>query len=188
MVFVQVGTEKKWGYIHPNLICHGCVFKGKHYLSGFPATPEAAKARIMEHKQATWASKNVVVATNVEVENPEVEEEVDDGIPTYEELKETCVFAGVTVDSSYNSNVALYRFCEIGISTDPYGKGHNYTMTGVGNSESVPNTIVSSKQGPVITVYLTTVVAGVSFVDIVRSNRVPTPSATAHKVPRVTNF
>ena len=46
----------------------------------------------MEHKQATWASKNVVVATNVEVENPEVEEEVDDGIPTYEELKETCVF------------------------------------------------------------------------------------------------
>ena len=40
-----------------------------------------------------------VVATNVEAENPEKEEEVDDGITTYEELKEMCSYAGVSVET-----------------------------------------------------------------------------------------
>ena len=41
----------------------------------------------MAAKQAAWASKKGVVATNVEAEITEKKEEVYDGILTYEELK-----------------------------------------------------------------------------------------------------
>ena len=38
----------------------------------------------MAAKQAAWAAKKGVVATNIEAEIPENKEEVDDGIPNYE--------------------------------------------------------------------------------------------------------
>ena len=42
-----------------------------------------------------------------------------------------CGYAGVSVETDDDDNNASYGFCEIGISTDPNGKGHNFTMTGV---------------------------------------------------------
>ena len=83
VAFVQGGTEKKKPYIHPDLVCHGCGEKG-HCLSNCTSTPAAAKEAIMAAKQAAWAAKKGVVATNIEAEIPENKEEVDDGIPTYE--------------------------------------------------------------------------------------------------------
>ena len=88
-----------------------------------------------------------------------------------------CGYAGVSVEIDEDENTASYGFCDIGISTDPNGKGHNSTMTGVGKSESGPNITVLSKPGTVVTASKT---AGVSFPDIVRGNRVPTLSASGH--------
>ena len=66
---------------------------------------------------------------NVEAEISEKKEEVDDGIPTYDELKEMCGYTGVSVETDNNKNTVSYRLCEIGISTDPHGKGQNSTTT-----------------------------------------------------------
>ena len=87
---MQGGTKKNKPYIHPDLVCHGCG-NNFHYLYGCFSTPAAAHAAIVAAKQAAWAAKKGVVATNVEAEIPEKKEEVDDGIPAYEELKEMCV-------------------------------------------------------------------------------------------------
>ena len=84
------------------------------------------------------------------------------------------------METGDDENTDSYGFCEIGISTNWNGKGHNSTIIGVGKSESGPNIIVSLKQGPVITASKTMVVAGVPFSDIVRGNIVPTPSASGH--------
>ena len=135
------------------------------------------KAAIVAAKQAAWAAKKGVVATNVEAKIPEKKEEVDDGTPTYEELKEICGYASVSVENYDNNNTTSYGLCEIGINNDQNGKGDNSTMTGVGNSESGPNITVLSKPGPVVTDSKT---AGVSFADIVRGNIVPTLSASGH--------
>ena len=67
-------------------VCHECSKKG-HYFSDLPSTPAAANAAIMTIKKATSAAKKCVMDKNVEAENTEKEEEVDDGIPTYEEFK-----------------------------------------------------------------------------------------------------
>ena len=91
-----------------------------------------------------------------------------------------CGYVGVSAETGDNDNIALYGFCEIGISTSPNGKGHNSTMTGVAKSESGPKIIVLSKPGPVVTSSKTMVVAGVSFANIVLRNQVPTPSASGH--------
>ena len=61
--------------------------------------------------------------TNVESENTEKEEEVNDGIPTYEELKQMCSYAGVSVETGDKDNTVLYGFYEILISTAPMGRG-----------------------------------------------------------------
>ena len=131
----------------------------------------------MTGNQAAWAAKKGVVAKNVEAEIPEKKEEVDDGIPTYEELKEMCGYDGVSVETDSNDNTASYGFCDIGISTDPNGKGHNSTMKRVGKTESGPNITVSSKPRPFLTASKT---VGVSFAYIVRCNRVPTLLASVH--------
>ena len=65
----------------------------------------------MAAKHAAWAAKKGVVDTNVEAEIPENKEEVDDGIPTYAELKEICGYAGVSMETDYNNNTASYVFC-----------------------------------------------------------------------------
>ena len=79
-----------------------------------------------------------------------------------------CGYDGVSVETDDDKNTSSYGLCEIGIGTEPNGKGHNSTMTGVGKSESGPNINVSLKPGPVVTASKTTVVVGVSFDDIVR--------------------
>ena len=91
-----------------------------------------------------------------------------------------CGYAGVSVKTGDNDNTTLYGLCDIGISTDPNGKGHNSTMTGAGKSESGPNIIFSSKPGPIFVASNTKVVAGVSFSYIVCRDIVPTISASGH--------
>ena len=83
---MQEGKKKNKPYVHPDLVCHECSKKG-HYLSGFLPTSEAAKAAIMTIKKGYFGRQKGVMDTNVESENTEKEEEVNDGIPTYEELK-----------------------------------------------------------------------------------------------------
>ena len=53
----------------------------------------------MAAKQAAWDAKKGVVDTNIEAETPENKEEVDDGIPTYDELKEMCGYFGVSAET-----------------------------------------------------------------------------------------
>ena len=88
-----------------------------------------------------------------------------------------CGYAGVSVETDDDDNTASYGICENGISTDPNGKGNNSTMTRVGKSESEPNILVLLKPGPVVTASNT---PGVSFVDIVRGNRVTILLVSSH--------
>ena len=96
-----------------------------------------------------------------------------------------CGYSGVSVETDDDNNTALYGFCEIGISTDPNGKGHNSTMTGVGKSESGPNITVLSKPGPVVPASKT---AGVSFSDIVCGDRVGSCTHKLSLTPKLSRF
>ena len=88
-------------------------------------------------------------------------------------------YASVSVETDDDNNTASYGFCDIGISTDPNGKGHNSTMKGVGKSESGPNITILLKPKPVVTAPKN---AGFLFNDIVRDNQVPTLSESSHPV------
>ena len=62
-----------------------------------------------------------------------------------------CGYDGVSVETDDDKNTSSYVLCDIEISTDPNGKGHNSTMKRVGKTESGPNITVLSKPGPVVT-------------------------------------
>ena len=55
-----------------------------------------------------------------------------------------CGYAGVSVENDDDENTASYGFYEIGIRTDPNGKGQNSKITGVAKYESGPNITVST--------------------------------------------